>query len=357
MEQICVFIVYNSIIKKVKVSKMKRRKLTALLLTVLFAAATFTSCATGKNEVDNSGSFDYFYSESLTDSAPMEMESGSLGAYDTNKSYDYKAETEITADSNTQSDLANRKIIKTARLTFQTEIYDDFITNLRNIIASHGGYIESSEMYGGDIYAAHNDRSSYIKVRVPQSSYDVFMSTICDMGTLTYRSEGSEDVTMSYVDIESHIRALESEYAALLEILDKATSLDDVIQLQSRISEVNYRLDSYKSQIRKYDDLISYCTVNITVQEVYRTVAIESKMTFGEKIANGLEKTFLDITDDASEFTIWFVTSLPYLLIWAVIIVLVIIVIKLIIKSVKKKTEEKKVNNILKQINENQNKN
>ena len=43
----------------------------------------------------------------------------------------------------------------------------------------------------------------------------------------------------------------EFEKEKLLEILEKASSLDDVIQLQSRISEVTYQLESYQSQLRK----------------------------------------------------------------------------------------------------------
>ena len=168
------------------------------------------------------------------------------------------------------------------------------------------------------------------------------MESVCGLGAVTHRSESREDVTMGYVDTESRIRALETEYQTLLDILDKAESLDDVILLQSRISEINYELDSYKSQLRKYDDLISYCTVYISVSEVWReSTPNEKTLTFGEKIAVGLRENLADIGEDFSDFAVWFVTSLPYLLIWAIIIAAVVLIVRAIVRRYKKKKEKK----------------
>ena len=112
--------------------------------------------------------------------------------------------------------------------------------------------------------------------------------------------------------------------------------------MQSRISEVNYQLDSYKSQIRKYDDLISYCTVTIDVNEVYRqTTPNEHRLTFGEKISVGLRENLLDIGEGFSDFAVWFVTSLPYILLWGAIIVLAVWIIRKIVIRHKKKKEKK----------------
>ncbi|MGN1410719.1 MAG: DUF4349 domain-containing protein, partial [Eubacteriales bacterium] len=263
------------------------------------------------------------------------------------------AGTSVSTGVSAENDLSSRKIIKNARISFQTQIYDEFLNALSNCIASYGGYIESAESYGNTLYSQHSSRNSYITARIPAQNYDAFMSDASDMGTLTYRSESSNDVTMSYVDTESHIKALETEYEALITLLDKAQSLDDVIQLQSRLTEVNYQLDSYKSQLRTYDDLISYCTINIDVNEVYREIQPESTMTFGERIMNGLEETFIDIGDDISELTVWFITSLPYIVIWAAVIVLAVFIIKSVVKRVKHKNEEKRINSIINQINEN----
>lgn len=263
-----------------------------------------------------------------------------------------------TASDSIKNDLSSRKIIKNATLSFETKTYDEFMNLLEQCITGLGGYIESQEAYSGGIYSSRNTRNSNIIARIPADNYNRFMNDVCNIGTVTYRSESSSDVTMSYVDTESRIKSLETEYNALLEILDKATSLDDVIMLQSRISEVTYQLESYKSQIRKYDDLISYCTVNIDVSEVWRETQNIEVMSFGERIVSGLKDTFYDISEDLTDFSVWLITSLPYIIIWCVVILVMIFVIRRISASIKekhkKKKEQKLIEQYYKQANENQ---
>ena len=241
------------------------------------------------------------------------------------------------------NDLSERKIIKTANIRFETKTYDGFLTEMSACIRQHGAYIESEESYGGGVYDTYSTRSAYLTVRVPLDAYDSFMTQACTIGSVTYKSENSSDVTMAYVDTESRIKSLETEYDALLAILEKATKLEDVISLQSRISEVTYELETYKSQLRKYDDLISYCTVHIDVHEVEKVTPNVREMTFGEKLRGGLSDTFEDIADDASAFALWFITSLPYFVLWAVFITAAVLLLRLLIERYKKRRIRKMI--------------
>lgn len=318
---------------------MKKLCCAILLLTVLISS--MVGC--GKSKPGNmmydkyDGTEDYYYAEAqetgFAGSAEYEM------YYDSDTA-DMSVSQSVKTDARAESDAANRKIIKRANIGYETNEFESFLSGLSQCISAHKGYIESSETNLGGIYSSRS-RNAYLVVRIPVDSYDEFMTSVCSLGSVTYKNEDSDDVTMKYVDTESHIRALESEYNALLEILDKAESLTDVLALQSRISEVNYQMDSYKSQIRKYDDLISYCTVSINVSEVVRETKDENKMSFSEKIKNGLSDSFYNISEDASDFAIWFVTKLPYLVIWAVVIFLAVIIIRAIAKKNKKKKNEK----------------
>ena len=264
--------------------------------------------------------------------------------------------TSNTSGDSSLNDLSDRKIIKTASISFETETYDEFTVSLAQCISAYGGYIESSYSYGGDSYNSYSRRNSEYTVRVPEKNYDSFMNSASGIGNVTSKSENAEDVTMSYVDTESRLKSLRTEYDALIDILEKAESLDDVITLQARISEVTYEIESYQSQLRKYDDLISYCTVRISVSEVKKVVPPQETMNFGEKVKNGLSETFEDIAEGFTDFSVWFIVSLPYIVIWAVVIVLIVIIIKVIIKSTKKRKQRKNAERIAKIINDEKNK-
>ncbi len=238
------------------------------------------------------------------------------------------------------NDLSERKIIKNASVRYETKTYDDFMGALTACIRRYGAYIESQESYGGSPYDTYSStRSAYLTVRVPLECYDAFMQEAGTIGSITYRSETATDVTMAYVDTESRIKSLRTEYDALLAILEKAAKLEDVISLQSRISEVTYQLELHESQLRKYDDLIAYCTVHIDVAEVEKVTPNVYEMTFGEKIRTGLSETFEDIGRDASDFAVWFVTSLPYFVIWGILIAAVLLLVRLWIVRRRKRTE------------------
>lgn len=319
-----------------------KKRLTSIFLA-LTALMTFVSCSTSSSKASDNGDYLYSYTETTSASfgsakSKVEYDDGEVLVEDV---YEAPASAE---SGNIQNDLSERKIIKTANLSFQTQEYDSFMEDMSSCIALYGGYIESSEARDGGVYSTRFSRSSNHTVRIPQSSYNDFMNEVCTLGSMTYKSENSEDVTMSYVDTESRITAYETEYNALIEILDKAESLDDVLQLQSRISEVTYLLESYKSQLRKYDSLISYCTINIDVEEVWRETKSEDVMTFSEKISTGLEDTFLDIKEDVTEFTVDLITSLPYIIIWAIVIIVVVIIVKANWKKIKKQRDAKKEN-------------
>ncbi len=318
-------------------------KFVSLLLVV--QCILLVSCASSGSSSDTAS----YYAKSASDY---------IGAYTEGYNPEYgvetTAESEMKSSDSAANDLSERKIITTASLSYQTQSFDEFVNSITQCITSYNGYIESSEMYGNGMYSSYSSRSAYITARVPADSYSEFMTSACSLGILTYRSESRDDITMNYVDTESHIKALESERDALITLMEKAESLTDVIDLQARLSDVNYELDSYNSQLRKYDNLVSYCTVNINISEVIREVIPEESMTFGERIANGLEESFINIGEDSKEFAVWFVTSLPYIVIWAVIAVIVIIVIRCAVKRRRsKKLSKKKVNELVRKAKEN----
>ena len=322
-----------------------KQKLAVLLSLVMTISLTACSSAGTYSKSSTFASDDVKYD---TAAAPRYTEN----AYP-EESYEYDT---ISSEVGAENDLSERKIIKTASLSCQTQAYDEYMDSISHCVTSYGGYIESSEFYGNSMYSSRSNRSADLTVRIPAENYDKFMSDAGNLGTLTYKSESQNDVTMSYVDVESHIKAFETERNSLMLLMEKSESLSDVIALQSRLTEVNYQLDSYKSQLRKYDNLISYCTVNIDVIEVVREVLPESEMTFGERIKRGLEDSFENIGDGMVDFAVWFMTSLPYIVIWGLVVVLVILLIKLIIrKNRAKKLSTKQVKEYVRQINEDNN--
>ena len=85
-----------------------------------------------------------------------------------------------------------------------------------------GGYIERSDVYNGSQASGYRSSSASLKVRVPSDRLDEFVEEVAERTNVTNRSEYVEDVTLQYVDLESHKKALYAEQESLLSMLEQA---------------------------------------------------------------------------------------------------------------------------------------
>lgn len=237
-----------------------------------------------------------------------------------------KAQT-VTAQKNN-----NQKIIKKYNFNYETENFEDAYSYLKEQIERHDGYISSSEIQGTGY------RRLYLTARIPAETSDEFAGQLGSLGTLISQSESAEDVTLQYTDTESRIASLKTEQERLNALLEKADSLENIISLEERLTEVRYELENYMSQKKLYDDLISYSTVNIVLEEVNYTVEVDDSSIIS-RISTGLKSSFRDIKDSLTDFVVWLVVSFPYLVIWAVVILIVVKVIQ----KFRKRRKAKKI--------------
>lgn len=230
---------------------------------------------------------------------------------------------------------SQRKVIRTAYLNLQTLDFDGFVQALEQKMIEAGAYLQYADVYGGN---SSGRRSADYTIRVPESALDTFLAGMEGIATVTNKTLGEQDVTLSYIDMENRVKTLQVEQERLLALLEKAEDLESIILLEERLSEVRYQLENYQSSLRTYDDKITYSTVQISVYEVTR-VTEKAPETVWERIQSGLANTMYDISEGAKDFVVWVVVNAPYLVFWAAILGSFIFVIK------KKRTKriEKKI--------------
>lgn len=228
-----------------------------------------------------------------------------------------------SSNGNPSMKAPNRKIVKTASLSIRTKNYDTLITALNQKIEQYSGYIEQSQEYN---YDNASNRNANMNVRIPAENLDKFIEELAVIGTITSKSITSDDITDSYIDDESRIKALETEEKTLLGLLEKAENLSDVIQLQDRLSQVRSDLESLKTQKQSYDGMIAYSGVSLDIQEVERVV--EGDDTFFGEVKEKLMNNLYDLGDFFREFAINFIAALPYIAIAGVVAVIVILIVK-----------------------------
>ena len=236
---------------------------------------------------------------------------------------DYKNEGEIAAEEGITSEngldgqvAAGRKLIRTAEL---------------------GGYIENSSVSGHSYYYNNTRYASYT-IRIPTAELNQFVDVVSEIGNVTQKNESVEDVTLQYVDVESRKKALETEQERLMELLSSAENMEDLLAIESKLSEVRYELENYGSQLRMLDNQIDYSTVNVDVDEVERITETGEKSFFAE-IKDRFGDSLYQVGRGIRSFVIGFLGSLPIIFVWVVIAAVVVIVVRSIRKKRKKKKE------------------
>lgn len=239
----------------------------------------------------------------------------------------------------------SRKLIRTVDMTVETKEFDVFLTSLERQVQERGGYIESSELYNGSTYSGYrSSRDASLTLRIPAEELEAFLETVSEISNVVRRADSVEDVTLSYVDMESHRDALLTEQTRLMELLEKAESLTDILAIEERLTSVRYQLESMESQLRTMDNQVNYSTIYLYVNEVKELTPAEDK-TIGERIGEGFVGSLKEVGEGAVDIFVWVAINLPHLCIWAAVIAAVILIFSRIRnrKKAGKKTEDKKI--------------
>lgn len=252
------------------------------------------------------------------------------------------AESGEGASGKTQTADTGRKLIKNVNMSVETREFESLISMVEEKAGELGGYIQDSSIYNGSSYGTyHGTRYASLTIRVPQEKLDGFIHDVEGISNVVRCSQNVEDVTLTYVDLESHKKALETEQERLLQILEAAETVEDIITVESRLSQVRYELESMASQLRTYDNLVAYSTVYMEIEEVEELTPVVVETT-GQRIVRGFTNSIKSIGRDIREFFVSLIIHLPYLVVWGIIIAAVVfVVIRLRRKKKGKRAGEK----------------
>lgn len=291
------------------------KKIFAIVLCAVIALS-FAACG---------ASSDKAVSENAAMDQEFDMFAQNTGAGD---NYSYTADSSGAGESPAQK-TQDEKIIKTVDLSVETKEYEAYITALTASVSAAGGYVETSTANLGS--TSYSNRYATFTVRIPAANLDSFISASGEKGTITSKTENQQNVTLEYVDLESRIEAYKTEKATLTGLLEKAASLENVLAIQERLSEVNYQIESYTSKLKVLENRVSYSTVTLRINEVERVT--EAQPTLWTRIKNRFLNNLDGLVDWFKDAVVAIIGGLPVIIPLAVAIFVVILIIKKLIRK------------------------
>ncbi len=295
------------------------KRIFALLITVVLLLGLFAGCG----------------AKTTNDSAM-----GSAGS-NRGEIMEETASESLSDSSKTNSNLPQgQKLVRKLWVDAETEDLDSLLTAMKEAISQAGGYVEARQVYHGSANATRRYRNAELTLRIPADKVDSFLEGISGMSNIISSRETVDDITLTYVATQSRITALETEQARLLELLAKAESMSDLLQIESRLTEVRAELESITSKLLVFDNQVNYGTIYLSLSEVKEYTDTQEPETPWQRMGSGFMTNLRDLGDGIVEVFIWFIAALPYLIPLGLIAVFVVIVIKRKAKNSKQTETE-----------------
>ena len=146
-----------------------------------------------------------------------------------------------------ENGVEGRLVVKSGSINVEVEEIPQLDDQIKKIVKLKGGYLTSSSLNSNNKYRA--------VIRVPTNQLNETISEIASLGKEISRSVDSTDVTEKFVDNEAELLNLIALRGRMRELLEKATSVEEIMQveqelnrIQTRIDRINGRLKSLRNQ-------------------------------------------------------------------------------------------------------------
>ena len=294
------------------------KKTLSLLLAVLLV---FALCACGSADSASSAPSAAYDMVSTETAYPAEAPEEDYGGFAV------AGGTQLETGSGAAPEGSPEKLIYSASATVETTEFDRTIEKLSALVEQYGGFVESSSINGSNYYTQSRGYSSeryasYV-IRVPSGKFSALMGSLSTLGNVPYSHTYTENITAQYYDTDARLTAYQTQEARLLEMMEAAETVEDLIAIEEKLTELRYQIESLQSTLKNWDRQVAYSTLDLEIQEVIEYTP-ESRMSYGQELAlaltNGLRRT----GEFFKDLLLAIVGALPALVILAVVLAILI---------------------------------
>jgi len=189
--------------------------------------------------------------------------------------------TTTTSTDTSDTDIAVRMIVRNGDMTVMVDNIKTAIDRISALAALKNGWVVSSQ-----VSPVGEGLTGSITIRVPAEEFDNAMR---DIGALSVevkaQSTSSRDVTQEYTDLNSKLTNLLATEQQYLEILKKATTVTDIMTVQSALARTQQDIEITKGQILYLERTSSTSLITVYLQQS----ALVAKINLSRTVVNADE--------------------------------------------------------------------
>ncbi len=159
-----------------------------------------------------------------------------------------------------------RKIVRNAHISIVVDDIDTVVSRVTTLVAAQQGFVVHSSRFGtGD-----EERAS-MSFRVPSDELDSVLAQIREWASNVENEETSaRDVTEEFIDTEARLNSLKATEAKYLDLLTRAETVEDTLNVQRELENVRYQIESTEGRLRFLRQTTALSLVNLNISTTER---------------------------------------------------------------------------------------
>lgn len=239
---------------------------------------------------------------------------GTKKVSETDKLYDQAQKNEsITLTSGEKqsaksSPALERKVTREVSLAIIVSNVEEVASRMEEMAKSTGGYVQNAGMR-----QINGMMQSNMTLRIPAEKLDDLLPRLEALGKLERKNITGQDVTEEYYDSSARKATLEKQEKRILELLDKAGTVKEMLEIENELARVRGQIESLQARLKVIDNLTSLATVNV---ELRAPKSISTGETMKEPLGQRIKAAWLrgvnGMTDAVEGLVVLAVTLIPY---------------------------------------------
>ena len=176
-----------------------------------------------------------------------------------------------TNDSGTKA--LQQAVISTGNVAMKSDNVGQAIFDVRKVVDAYRGEVEEDTTETDD---DGDPLRSRMVLRIPSGEFSEAMEKLEGVATLITSSSNSKDVTTAVIDKRVRIQVQKRSIARIAVLLDRATSIRDIVGIEAELSRRQAELASLERQQSYLADQTSMSTITVSVERT-REKAEEEK--------------------------------------------------------------------------------
>lgn len=306
------------------------------LILSLFVSVLLAGCASQKANYEsaaaNKSSVSYGATPNSTNPrSSANTSSGGGGGHDTKPLVTQQVSLDQTDNNPAPTTPVDRKIIRNGEMTLEADSPDETQAKISQIAESKGGFVIESQKQTNDTKATKTDTVT-MTLRIPAAKFDESLEEIRKSSNrVIVETITGQDVTEEFIDVEARLKTQKALEAQFLEIMKQAKTVDEALDVQSKIADVRGEIEKVEGRKRFLENQAAFSTLKIRLQTPAAFSASSSGFFYQIKQAFG------NGFDAALSFILILITIIIALLPFLVFIVLPIyLLIRYFVKKNRK---------------------